>query len=115
LMSTDDGRTWTRCAMSGSEAREGALSQVFVEGTGFVSLGFAVPAQVDTFPVREFVWTSGDGGNWRTAPAGDLDGGIVNDVVRIDDQIVAVGRGWTTAETGTWEAPFGPAVWTLGA
>ena len=63
--------------------------------------------------MREFVWTSEDGATWRTGPAGDLEGGIVNDAARFGDVIVAVGRGWTTKATGTWEAPFGPAVWTL--
>ena len=113
LTSTDSGRTWARSTTSGAAA-EGGLSQVLAGRQGFVGLGFADPAQVDTFPVREFVWTSDDGATWGTGPAGDLEGGIVNDAVRFGDVIVAVGRAWTTNATGTWEAPFGPAVWTLG-
>jgi photosystem II stability/assembly factor-like uncharacterized protein len=112
LRSTDGGRTWSRSATSGDRA-DGSVSKVFANGTGFISFGFASPAHVDTFPVREFVWTSEDGGAWRTGPTGALDGGVVDDAIRVDKQIVAVGRGWTTGETGTWEAPFGPAVWTL--
>ena len=111
LVSTDDGRTWSRSQTSGDEA-DGELSHVVAQGSGFISLGFASPAAVDKFPVREFLWRSDDGVAWRTFPAGDLEGGIVDDVVRFNDQIVAVGRGWTTAATGTWEAPFGPAIWT---
>jgi hypothetical protein len=114
LTSSDGGGTWSRSVIPDSEAEPGDLAQVFVAGTGLVGLGFSKPAQVDTFPVREFLWTSDDGGaSWRTGPAGDLDGGVVNDVVRVDDKVVAVGRGWTTDETGSWEAPFGPAVWIL--
>jgi len=79
-----------------------------------IALGFANPAQVDTFPVREFAWSSDDGASWLTGPPGDLEGGIVDDAVRFGDRIIATGRGWTTAATGTWEAPFAPAVWILG-
>jgi hypothetical protein len=112
LRSTDGGATWSLPSMSGRKA-EGGLSQVIASGNGFIGLGFASPAQVDRFPVREFVWTSEDGASWSTGPAGALDGGIVDDAIRVDNQIVAVGRGWTSSETGTWDAPFGPAVWTL--
>jgi hypothetical protein len=112
LVSTDGGRTWARSTTSGAAA-DGGLSQVLAGRQGFVGLGFANPAQVDSFPVREFVWSSGDGVGWRTGPAGDLEGGIVDDAVRFGDAIVAVGRAWTTEATGTWEAPYGPAVWML--
>jgi photosystem II stability/assembly factor-like uncharacterized protein len=112
LMSTDGGRTWSKAATPGDEA-EGNLAQVFARGDGFLGLGFSSPAEVDDFPVREFFWSSDDGTNWQTGPAGALDGGIVSDAVLVDGRIVAVGRGWTTADTGTWEAPFGPAAWTL--
>jgi hypothetical protein len=112
LTSTDGGRTWARSTTSGAAA-EGGLVQVLAAPQGFVGLGFANPARVDTFPVREFVWSSGDGMSWHTGPAGDLEGGIVYDAVRFGDLIVAVGRAWTTNATGTWEAPFGPAVWRL--
>jgi hypothetical protein len=112
LTSTDGGRTWARSTTSGVAA-EGGLSQVLAGPQGFVGLGFANPSGVDSFPVREFVWSSGDGATWRTGPAGDLEGGIVDDAVQFGDLIVAVGRAWTTSATGTWEAPFGPAAWTL--
>jgi hypothetical protein len=112
LTSTDGGRTWARSTTSGVAA-EGGLSQVFAGPQGFVGLGFANPSGVDTFPVREFVRSSDDGVTWRTGPAGDLEGGIVDDAVRFGDVIVAVGRAWTTDATETWEAPFGPAVWML--
>ncbi|HTK45530.1 MAG TPA: sialidase family protein, partial [Patescibacteria group bacterium] len=112
LRSVDGGRTWARSVTAG-DREHGGLAQVVVAADGLVGLGFANPAGVDTFPVREFVWSSGDGGSWVTIPAGDLEGGVVDDAARFGDRIVAVGRGWTTATTGTWEAPFGPAVWTL--
>ena len=112
LMSTDGGRTWSRADAPGVKA-EGDLEQVFARGNGYIGLGFSTPAQVDDFPVRESLWSSDDGTKWRTAPAGALDGGIVHDAVVVDGRIIAVGRGWTTADTGTWEAPFGPAAWTL--
>jgi len=112
LRSVDGGRTWSRSA-TGGEREQGGLVQVVVAGAGLVALGFANPAAVDPFPVREFAWSSGDGASWLSTPAGDLAGGIVDDAVRLGDRIVAVGRAWTTAATGTWEAPFGPAVWTL--
>ncbi len=112
LLSADGGRTWSKAATPGVEA-EGDLEHVFARGDGFVGLGFAFPAQVDDFPVREFSWSSDDGTSWQTGPAGDLVGGIVYDALLADGEVVAVGRGWTTAETGTWEAPFGPAAWKL--
>jgi len=111
LRSTDGGRTWARAATSGIAA-DGNLSQVLIGGDGYVGLGFANPAAVDDFPLHESVWTSVDGASWSTGPAGDLEGGIVDDAVRFGDLIIAVGRAWTTEVTGTWEAPFGPAVWT---
>ena len=112
LRSVDGGRTWTRSETAG-DREQGGLAQVVIGGDGFVGLGFANPAAVDAFPVREFVWSSQDGASWVTGPAGELEGGVVDDTVRFGDRIVAVGRAWTTAATGTWEAPFGPAVWTL--
>ena len=112
LRSVDGGRTWAR-SETGGDREEGGLAQVVVAGGGLVGLGFADPAAVDTFPVREFVWSSEDGASWQTGPAGDLEGGVVDDAVRFGDTIVAVGRAWTTAATGTWEAPFGPGVWML--
>jgi hypothetical protein len=112
LRSVDGGRTWSR-SETADDREQGGLAQVLVAGDGLLGLGFADPAAVDTFPVREFVWSSQDGASWLTAPAGDLEGGVVDDAVQFGDRIVAVGRGWTTAATGTWEAPFGPAVWTL--
>ena len=89
------------------------MAQVFARGSGYVGLGFSSPAEVDTFPLRESFWTSDDGASWRTGPAGALEGGIVSDAVMVDDRIVAVGRGWTTTDAGRWDAPFGPAAWTL--
>ena len=112
LRSTDGGRTWARAATSGIAA-DGNLSQVLIGGDGYVGLGFANPAAVDDFPLHESVWTSVDGASWSTGPAGDLEGGIVDDAVRLGDLIIAVGRAWTTDVTGTWEAPFGPGVWRL--
>jgi hypothetical protein len=112
LMSTDGGRTWSKAATPGVEA-EGYLEQVFARGNGFLGLGFSSPAQVDDFPVREFLWSSDDGTSWQTGRAGALVGGVGYDAVLVDGQVVAVGRGWTTADTGSWEAPFGPAAWTL--
>jgi hypothetical protein len=114
LTSSDGGQTWARATTSGVPA-EGMLGQVFAGRQGFVGLGYANPAQVQTFPVREFVWTSDDGSSWRTTPAGALDGGgVVDDAIRVGDAIFAVGHAWSTAATGTWEAPFGPGVWRLG-
>jgi hypothetical protein len=112
LHSVDGGRTWSR-AQTGGAREQGGLAQVVVGGEGLIGLGFANPADVETFRVREFVWSSQDGAAWSMGPAGDLDGGIVDDALRFGDLIVAVGRAWTTGATGTWEAPFGPAVWTL--
>ncbi|MFL5778956.1 MAG: WD40/YVTN/BNR-like repeat-containing protein [Chloroflexota bacterium] len=112
LRSADGGRTWSRSETAG-DREQGGLAQVLVAGDGLLGLGFADPAAVDTFPVREFVWLSDDGASWLTGPPGDLDGGVVDDATRFGDRIVAVGRAWTTAVTGTWQAPFGPAVWTL--
>jgi hypothetical protein len=112
LTSTDGGRTWARSATSGIDA-DGNISQVLIGGDGYVGLGFADPAAADDFPLHESFWTSVDGASWSTRPAGDLEGGIVNDAVRFDEVIIAVGRAWTTDETGTWGAAFGPAVWTL--
>ena len=100
LVSSDGGRTWSRATTPGVDA-QGNLAQVFARGSGYVGLGFSSPAQVDTFPVRESFWTSDDGASWRTGPAGALDGGIVSDAVMVDGRIVAVGRGWTTTDTGT--------------
>jgi hypothetical protein len=111
LRSVDGGRTWSR-SETGGDREKGGLAQVVAAGDGLVGLGFANPAAVDTFPLREFVWSSKDGASWLTGPAGDLEGGVVDDAVRFGDRIVAVGRAWTTAATGSWEAPFGPAVWT---
>ncbi|MDF2736102.1 MAG: repeat-like domain [Chloroflexota bacterium] len=112
LASSDGGRTWSRATTPGVDA-QGKLAQVFARGSGFVGLGFSSPADVNTFPVRESLWTSDDGASWRTGSAGALDGGIVSDAAMVDGRIVAVGRGWTTSDTGTLDAPFGPAVWTL--
>lgn len=112
LNSTDGGRTWAQLTTYGAAA-EGGLSQVLAGRQGFVGLGFSNPAEVDNFPVREFAWSSDDGVSWRTGPAGALEGGIVDDAVRFGDVIVAAGRAWTTDVTGTWEAPYGPAVWLL--
>jgi hypothetical protein len=112
LTSSDGGRTWARSTTSGAAA-DGGLFQVLAGPQGFVGLGFANPSGVDNFPVRELVWSSGDGVSWHTGPAGDLAGGIVDAAVRFADMIVAVGRGWTTNATGTWEAPYGPAAWIL--
>jgi len=112
LRSTDGGQTWSRSTTSGARA-DGILSRVFGTSGGLVGLGYADPAAVDTFPVAEHVWSSEEGSSWRTGPAGDLEGGIVEDAVQLGGRIVAVGRGWTTDATGTWEAPFGPAAWVL--
>jgi hypothetical protein len=112
LTSTDGGRTWARSATSSVDA-DGNLSQVLIGGDGYVGLGFANPARVDDFPLHEVFWTSADGAGWSIGPTGDLEGGIVDDAVRFGDRTIAVGRGWTTEVTGTWEAPFGPAVWVL--
>ena len=112
LASVDGGRTWSLSATSGARA-EGSLGHVLSGTAGFIGLGFASPALVDSFPLGQFAWTSQDGASWRTGPPGDLEGGIVDDAVRFGEMIVAVGRAWTTDATGTWEAPFGPAVWTL--
>jgi len=112
LKSIDGGRTWTRSATA-SDREHGGIAQVLVARDGYLGLGFANPAGVDSFPVREFVWSSNDGESWQVGPDGALEGGIVDDAASFGDGIIAVGRGWTTAATGTWEAPFGPAVWTL--
>jgi hypothetical protein len=112
LTSSDGGRTWLQSATSGAK-EDGILSNVFAAGDGFLGLGYTEPAGIDSFPVRELVWASDDGATWRTEPAGDLDGGIVDDAVQFHDLIIAVGRAWTTDVTGTWEAPYGPGVWTL--
>jgi hypothetical protein len=112
LRSVDAGRTWVR-SETGGDREHGGLGHVLVAGDGLVGLGFADPSSVDTFPVREFVWSSEGGSAWLPGPAGDLDGGVVDDTVRFGDRILAVGRAWTTAETGTWEAPIAPAVWSL--
>jgi hypothetical protein len=113
LISADAGRTWVQSITTQREA-DGTLRQAFPGRAGLIGLGFANPAGTDTFPVREVAWTSDDGTTWRTGAAGDLEGGVVDDAVRFGDLIVAVGRAWTTDAIGTWEAPFGPAVWTLG-
>ena len=113
LRSVDSGGTWSG-AETGGDREHGGLAQVVVFRAGLIALGFANPAQVDTFPVREFAWSSDDGASWLTGPPGDLEGGIVDDAVRFGDRIIATGRGWTTTATGTWEAPFAPAVWMLG-
>jgi hypothetical protein len=112
LLSTDGGRAWSRSTTSGAKA-DGFLTDVFEAGGGLLGLGYADPAAVDTFPVAEHAWSSEDGASWVTRPAGDLEGGIVDDAVRFGDLIVATGRAWTTDATGTWEAPYGPAVWVL--
>jgi hypothetical protein len=112
LRSTDGGRTWARSTTSGAAA-DGSIFQVLAAPEGFVGLGFANPARIDSFPVREFVWTSPDGLRWRTNPAGDLEAGIVDDAVPFGGLIIAVGRAWTTEQTGTLEAPVGPAAWVL--
>ena len=112
LTSTDGGRTWARSTTSGAAA-EGGLSQVLAGPHGFLGLGFANPSAVDTFPVRELAWSSDDGVSWRTGTGGALEDGIVDDAVRFGDVIVAVGRGWTTEVTATWDAAYGPAAWML--
>ena len=111
LTSSDGGRTWSRAATPGVD--KGNLARVFARGRDFVGLGLSSPDEVGTFPLRASFWISDDGTSWRAGPAGALDGGIVSDGVVVDGRIVAVGRGWTTAETGSWEAPFGPAAWSL--
>ena len=113
LSSSDGGRTWSQAATTGAR-EDGSLYEVFAAGDGFLGLGFSEPAAADDFPVRESVWTSDDGMIWLRGPAGDLDGGVVDDAVRSGDRIVATGRAWTTEGlSGTWEAPHGAAVWTL--
>jgi hypothetical protein len=112
LLSIDGGRTWSRSTTSGARA-DGSLRQVFATGGGLLGLGYTEPAAVDSFPVQERVWSSEDGASWLTGPAGDLEGGVVEDAVQFGGMIVAVGRAWTTDATGTWDAPFGPAVWVL--
>ena len=113
LESHDGGRTWSSATMPPLDTQQGRLGRVIVRGGNFMTFGSADPARDDDFPVREFVWESGDGASWHTVETGELERGVVDDVALFQDQLIAVGRGWTTAQTGSWEAPFGPAVWAL--
>ena len=102
-----NGAEWTSGAFPAAGQAPTASLQEMVEFRGaLIAIGLA-PTRTDSLNV--VVWGSSDGITWWPLNAGDMSGGLVNDVIAgADGRILAVG--WQpTAAAGA----SGPAVWEL--
>jgi hypothetical protein len=64
-------------------------------------------------PLRTAMWGSSDGAAWWPMDVGDLEQGVVDDVIVTGSgRILAAGRQFLSG-TPSWESPHGPAVYEL--